>query len=309
MLERELARFSEFKTVSERLRFDKASKETMSRIFWAEMKGSIRRHEYMNLFFESGSTLVYVSDSFEKNMLRFGIPIDDDDWHVWTNNVLTLFQLLLYTDVDVERFPACAPNPKDRYGAIFPREWYSIEENYPSEPRDLYPKEVRAVEKMKEDLNKFGEKTLILATSSGWDLDNKLDDFKGPHVGSHANMLFKRALFTSGLPTVIFLAAEKLGEPFHKGNCFSVFGPDERLHDAIEDYPLALCVGYDKATRSATGRKLPKPERKQLNDPAQILEKLAYLGFNETYTNNANLNSKNMGAIIAGNQAFHKLIH
>jgi hypothetical protein len=301
-LERELKRMREFSIVGERVTIDKVSKETQSQVFWKTMMARIRRYGYKNLFFESGSTLAYVSEEFENFVLKN--DSEPGSWCVLTNNVLTLLQLLLYTDVDIRRFPPSAPDPEDKYGAIFPREWYPLEEWRPSKPRNLHPNEIDAVNNMKEKLCDFGEKTLFLATTSGWDLDHNLNNFRGPHVGSHPNMLFKRALFTTGRPVVIFLNAEKLGDPFEVGKCYPIFGPDEPLGKALEKYALALCVGYDQTMQSPTRRKLVAEVRKKRNDPNNIREILADLNFNVIYAETVG----DTGAIIAGNLPFQELL-
>lgn len=301
-LDRELRRLREFSIVGELVAIDKVSKETQSQVFWKIMMGRIRRHDYKNLFFESGSTLAYVSEAFENFVLK-----DDTkpgSWCVWTNNVLTLHQLLLYTDVDVRRFPPSAPDPEDKYGAIFPRKWKELIEPPPQEPRKLHKGEADAVEEMKENLNKFGKKTLFLATISGWDLDHELSDFRGPHVGTHPNMLFKHALFITKCPVVIFLNAEKLGDPFERGKCFPIFGPDEPLENALKKYPLALCVGYDQKMESPTRRMLDPAIRKERNNPNNIKEILIKLNFDVIYGEIIG----DTGAIISGNSAFQKLL-
>jgi hypothetical protein len=302
-LDRELKRMREFTIVSERIPIDKKTKEIQAQVFWETMMGPIRRYGYKNLFFESGSTLAYVSESFENFVLKNDKEVGN--WCVWTNNVFTLLQLLLYTDVNIRRFPQYAPDPEDKYGAIFPREWHSLIEPPPTNPRKLYQNETRAVQLMKDKICEFGEKTLILATTSGWDLVHEIEDFRGPHVGSHPNMLFKRALFTTELPVVIFLTAEKLGDPFEQGKCFPIFGTDELLVEAIKKYPLALCVGYEQTLESPTRRKdLSREDRQARNNPHKIMEQLIDLNFNEMYTNKV----EEAGAIIAGNSAFQKLL-
>jgi len=301
-LVRELMRMREFSTVGERVTIDRTSKEIQAQVFWETMMGPIRRCGYTNLFFESGSTLAYVSESFENFVLKN--DKETGSWCVWTNNVWTLLQLLLYTDVDIRRFPPFAPDPVDKYGAIFPREWHPLKERPPSKPRKLYQNETDAVKEMKEKIHQFGEKTFFLATTSGWDLDHELNDFRGPHVGSHPNMLFKRALFTIERPVVIFLTAEKLGDPFEQGKCFPIFGPDEPLGEALKKYPLALCVGYDQTMQSPTRRLLSPEVRRERNNPSNIMKIFIELNFNVIYTEKVG----KAGAIIAGNSAFQKLL-
>jgi hypothetical protein len=312
-LERELDRLREFSRPGERIVYDRISKKTLALEFWEVMQTRIRRYGYQNLFFESGSTLVYVSDQFERFVL--GNSEDMKFWHIWTNNVITLLQFLLYTEVDVSRFPPSAPDPKDKYYAILPRNWGGIYEKPPQKPRSLRNSkkslsETKAVADMRQELRKFGEKALILATASGWDLNHKRRHFHGPHVGTHPNFLFKRALFTTGQPVVIFLNAEKLGDPFKAGICYPIFGPDLPLNEALEKYPLAVCVGYDLGMKSPTrDEKLNsengKKERKERNKPKRICKILHMLGFKHDYAPEL---YRETGAIIAGNTRFKKLL-
>ena len=117
-------------------------------------------------------------------------------------------------------------------------------------------------------------------------------------------MLFKRALFTIGCPVVIFLTAEKLGDPFEPGKCFPIFGPDEPLGDALKEYPLALCVGYDQTLQSTTRRTLSPEDRKERNNPGNIRTILLDLNFDAIYAEKVG----EAGAIIAGNSAFKELL-
>jgi hypothetical protein len=302
-LKRELERLREFSIVGKRVAYDGISKNKQAEVFWDTMIGRVRRNGFMNLFFESGSSLAYVSEKFEELVLRNGG--ETEPWHIWTNNVLALFQLLLYTNVDVKRFPACAPNPQDSYGAIFPRHWGMLKQDLPKKPRNLFQNEAAAVEEMRAEFNNFGKQTLLLTTSSGWDLRDVSDDFSGPHVGSHPNMLFKRSLFTSGLPVVIFLTAEKLGDPFEIGCCYPVFGPDLPLREALEKYPIALCVGYDSDVTSPTRRGIDIKVRKKRNNPDWIFENLYRLNFDVVYTSRQ---LPGQGAVISGNEEFNKLL-
>ena len=91
--------------------------------------------------------------------------------------------------------------------------------------------------------------------------------------------MFKRALFTTEKPVVIFLTAEKLGDPFESGKCYPIFGPDEPMEIALEKYPMALCVGYDRSMESPTRRELDRDIREERNDPDYIKTVLLEMGF------------------------------
>jgi hypothetical protein len=300
-LTRDIAQLQKFSILGTRVALEAESKARMAITFWDEMKGRIRRQKYWNLFFESGSTLAFVSDRFERSTLS-----DDpkEPWRIRTNNVLTLLELLLYTNVNVHRFPDSAPDPEDKYGAIFPPDWRRIHEPTPPRPRMLYTGESAAVTDMRERLRSVGPKTLFLATASGWDTTHPRRQFRGPHVGSHPNMLFKRALFTTGLPVVIFLTAAKFGNPFVVGNCYPVFGPGCLLKDALSKYPIALCIGYDRKGYFTKRPRAVSRESASRNPLAKIRKTANDLGFEFVY---ADREDEFGGTIIRANAPFKKL--
>lgn len=94
-----------------------------------------------------------------------------------------------------------------------------------------------------------------------WDTTHKIEGFQGPHVGSHANMLFKRAIFSLEQPVVLFLTRHKTDPSFPEANfkshddirtekgiryCYPVFGEELTLKMALSEVPVALCIGYQK---------------------------------------------------------------
>jgi hypothetical protein len=303
----------------------------MAKAFWWNMQGRNRRNNYFNLFFESGSTTAFVSDEF----VRAVADVADDGmpcWHIRTNNILSLMHFDLHTSINTSRFPEGIPDPEDHYGAIFPNKWRQLLEPFPRRPRRFYAAESDAVKDMRKDFNQLssgrknappkgckayeindGPLHLVLATASGLDLDNPVKHFRGPHVGSHPNMLFKRAIFASKHPVVLFLSAEKLGNPFQIGKCYPVFGPDEPWEDAVKDYPLAICIGYEWPIRSKPTVGLPSEELERRNSQKYILDCLTKLGFRVPYFDggfppNYDAASRGTGAIMCANELFTKLI-
>jgi hypothetical protein len=152
-LKRELDQLRRFSTLGARVRLDVASKKAMARSFWTNMQGRLRRHKYLNLFFESGSTVAYLGDEFGRTVLQPGESTEQ--WHIRTNNVLSLVYFDLHTPIDAARFPAGVPDPDDKYGAIFPNEWRHLEEPPPARARGLHSgrrgkEEWQAVEAMRK---------------------------------------------------------------------------------------------------------------------------------------------------------------
>ena len=242
VLQQILNRIYAFSTLTDRLDKGPVLKRFLGDFFWDVMFGRIKRKRYFNLFFESGSTLAYVSEKFEQR-LESGLS-NETNWKITTNNALTLLQLLLHTRLNVT--PCPAGKPEDHYGAMFDEVLLRDPEAAPLKPRNLFPPESSAVKATVSTLNR-SEKTkkLFLATASGLDLENPEPHFRGPHVGSHPNMLFKRAIFQTGQPVVLFLNGWKITGADHQfklGHCFPVFGPDLSWKDAMQRYPVAICV-------------------------------------------------------------------
>jgi hypothetical protein len=243
-----------FQTTGSRLDTESGAKRAAAEMFWDSMMNQLAREGYLNLFLESGSSLAFVSEALEFRMGR------QQGWRISTNNALALLQLLLFADGETNRNPPIAPDPADPYGAIFTKKCLEAYEEPPVKPRPLYDKEVAAIEEVIGLLRSGGDKQIILGTASGWDTAHEIHEFRGPHVGSHANMLFKRAIFMTGQPVVLFLSRHKVDPEFREARfksrvggekleagmryCYPVFGQELSLADAMASVPVALCVGY-----------------------------------------------------------------
>lgn len=252
-LKRILESLYEFSTLTKRIEAESDAKQCMAQLFWEVMYGRIRRRGYRDIFFESGSTLAYVSEAFEEKARKTGSD-NESAWQISTNNALTLLQLLLHANMTTIPLPP-AP-PEDYYGAMFGHALLEEPQTQPSKPRKLYKCEKEAVDSTVELLKKNVKKRLFLATASGLDLTHDQPNFRGPHVGSHPNMLFKRAIFETNQPVILFFTEEKTEHSFEAGKCFPVFGPDRRWTTVMREYPLAICVGYHKEGKSEILEKL-----------------------------------------------------
>lgn len=222
-----------FSKLATRLNKESEIKRLMGRGFWEIMLGRFKREGYKNLFFESGSTLSFISHEFEK-IIRDSY--DNTDLKITTNNAMVLVQYLLHTHIDVIPKPAGAP--EDRYGAMLNDVLVRANENFPSFPRSLFPAEKAAVEKTNEKT-----KRIYLTTATGLDLENENLKFRGPHVGSHPNMLYKRAIFEIRQSKVLFLDISKFEKAFMIGQCFPVFNLDFKWQDVSKKCMLAICIG------------------------------------------------------------------
>jgi hypothetical protein len=253
-LMRIMERVISFKTTGSRIDTESRAKHSAAELFWDSMKNQLIRTQFKSIFLESGSSVAYVSESIEKDE-RVA-----QGWKIATNNALALLQLLLFTDGEVRRSPSVSPDPTDPYGAIFTKRCLDAYEEPPVKPRGLYRAEKDAIDEIVGLLKSGREKQVILASASGWDTTHRIAAFHGPHVGSHANMLFKRAIFMTGQPVILFLSRHKVDPRFPEARfkcrldeenvranthyCYPVFGKELPLARALKDTPVALCIGY-----------------------------------------------------------------
>lgn len=288
-----------FSTLTKRLDKEPEAKRMLGKAFWHVMFGRIKRHGYFNLFFESGSTLAYISHEFEQKLKQSegDRTSETNKWKITTNNAMTLLQFLLHTHIDVIPKPAGAP--EDYYGAMFDDVLLKNPEPPPQLPRCLFTTEQLAVDRTVKTLQHDREKRLYLSTASGLDMNHELADFRGPHVGSHPNMLFKRAIFQTDKPIVLFLSASKIQKKFEIGHCYPIFDRKRSWQQAFKDCKLAICVGYTSNEDEDSVDHL-RDKRKQLI--RQLEPTLS--GFDFNY---ANYEGEDGGAFIAANDAFTKI--
>lgn len=260
ILQEVIDRISKFDVLARRMNEQPTAKRMMAWLFWAHMQRRVRdwcqEHSRntklkrddrpMQVFFESGSTIVYLAKRFEEYIV--GCAGRHEDWRIRTNNIVCLLQFDLFTPNDARCYPDGKPDPEDKYGAIFPAPWGILERPPHSKPTGASDPEKRAVKAALASFNAEdgAPRTFVFAAASGWDTDHKYREFRGPHVGSYKNKLFKRVLFDAGSPVVIFIDAVKFGSPRGK-QCYSVFGSDPSLKGWLAKRPIALCIGWEAA--------------------------------------------------------------
>jgi len=329
-LKRIMDRLRQFDVLTERVLTFPNEKAMAAEVFWRTLKGPINRAGRRKLFFESGSTIAFVSEEFEHYVLSKRTV--GPEWKAWTNNVESLLQLELHTDVEVVAFPSDSPDPKDKYGAMFDKTFFEVDEPAPKKSRSLYrkkdylsqkPKKKRlpqlsersVVERTRNDLRTAISKDeggIVCVTASGlaFGLNGKRDKWQnGPHIGSHANMLFKRAAYTTGEPTVIFLHEDKIGENFQLGKCFPVFLADYSWDKFRKERPVALCVGYTVPSGKSTAGS-SKLDDNILKKKRSIKKLLKRLGFDSMLANKTKKLTSDkdyvVGAALFANEKFVK---
>ena len=164
-LKRVTDQIRQFETLGERVEENKMAKQAMARHFWFYMQSRIRvwkgnKQDGSNLFFESGSSLAYVGQEFETAVLdEAGVP---ESWHIRTNNIICLLQFDLNSVHDARCFPNGKPDPRDKYGAIFPKKWGALHREPPRFPRKLSLGEKRAIDEIQKAFSTDGP-TIVLA--------------------------------------------------------------------------------------------------------------------------------------------------
>lgn len=212
----------------------------------------------VDLFFESGSSIAYVAKELGKNIgtdFAAGRP----DVLLSTNNVLAYMNLWLTCRIPCSLFP-WGP-PEDHYGAIFGC-LDNLREPIPQfPPEPLSPPMREAITTLTEGQYspaKWGLKgyrgrpALLIGALSGLQLSNQCStnpanaDIRccmGPHVGSFKNKLFKRFMYGTGLPLMIFMTADKIDNVIEAGRCHFVLDEEFTWDSFRQDIPVAFCVG------------------------------------------------------------------
>lgn len=163
-----------------------------------------------------------------------------NEWKIRTNNILTYLDFVLSVPVRTKLVPYGPPEKK--YGATFGEITELSEAAPPTKNEPLTREEEDVVTTMADVLKSGGERVLLLAAASGIELSED-SGFRGPHIGSYYNKLFKRAILTTGLPVVLFVDESKVPAEFLVGKCHAVCGPDMEFEDVCKSVPLAFCVG------------------------------------------------------------------
>ena len=254
-----------FGSLDKRLAREPELKQRACEFFWKEYGATICDHN-LNLFFESGSTIAFLADAIGEQIAG--------RHKVSSNNVLAHLLLWLVNRGICEMFPNTTPDPEDQFGATFGEHIDGLydERSLPGKPpepdyrgKPLDDQEEKAIKKLLEEAaapNNWEGKTLLLGAISGiqmsespkikWGKDTEpTDELKGNvemcsgfHVGSYKNKLFKRFMYETQLPLMIFLDESKIDCEIEVGRCHFIFDREEFTWETfIRSYPLAFCVG------------------------------------------------------------------
>ena len=260
-----IASLGMFGSLDERLAREPELKERAAAFFWEQYGTAIYERD-INLFFESGSTIAFLADAVGKKIAG--------RHRVSSNNVLAHLLLWMVHRGSCEMFPNTTPDPTDKFGATFGAHIDRLYEqkslnNMPPEPdytgRPLDDQERQAISKTMDEAaapNHWAGKTLLLGATSGiqmggspklvWgkgtrakeELRQKVNMCRGFHVGSYKNKMFKRFMYETRLPLMVFLDESKINSKIQVGRCHFIFDRKQYTWEKfMRTYPVGFCVG------------------------------------------------------------------
>ncbi len=234
-------RLTNYNLLTKRCTTNEDSKIGMAYYFIQHYMADILDSGIRDLFFESGSTIAYVSSQFLSKWSNTATGQTYlNEWNVRTNNILTYLQAVLTKNIKISLHPYGPP--EKRYGATFGK--IASLPRYPAPgPEKLPPLAEKTVDEVASSLIADGRAPLFLATASGLDLDgyNPL----GPHVGDYYNTLFKLAIFRTKRPVILFFDQTKLAETYNEEHCYSICKYIDNWTTICSSYPLAICIGTE----------------------------------------------------------------
>jgi Domain of unknown function (DUF4062) len=262
-----------FEKLYDRLEHEKEKKRAAAKYF-VECYMDYIRDKKVSLFFESGSTICFVVNEMS-SALKEHVKLAEDgsaSIQISTNNVLAYLLLWLNARIPCTTFP-WSPPVETTYGAAYGRlkDLADLSPDYSLPPLDENARrEIKRLLETLFTLSTMRKPTLLLGAASGLQLaseptlhfeDEQLDQSTkdalaqhlrqcfGPHVGSYHNKVFKRFMYETGLPLVIFMTSEKINAPIEVGKCHFILDREYTWQQFAKDYPVAFCVGCSTAEK------------------------------------------------------------
>jgi hypothetical protein len=266
-----------FEGLEPKLSIAKEKKQIMAHAF-AQLHGDDIT-KYKEIFLESGSTVAEIARELSSTLPKTAGLHGKNTPRVMTNNALAYLYLWLCAGVMCEPAPEGPPDP--RYGGMYgPLTGRSRKPDYKAPLSEYDPGGKNIVETMSLQLfgNTDKKKSLILAAASGLQLSNEINavfpieegqmksrmperqytdpailnqlqnNCRGFHVGSYENHLFKRVLYSSEIPMIVFIHDSKIDCPIEVGRCHFMFDSDMPWDTFLKDRPLSIWVACDKST-------------------------------------------------------------
>jgi hypothetical protein len=270
-----IGHLGQFKFVDPRLSVARDKKQALASAFRQLHRTDVRAR-WKKIFFESGSTVAYVAKE-----IAVELPKKRDDHKIVTNNSLAYLFLWLCSGVLCHPEPDGPPDAKygGMFGALMDRDRapdYTLPplEKYDSEGEEL----VRHMSTSIFGNPENSQNSILLAAASGLQLSEdfifrdaegepyvgdpeilqQLSRCRGIHGGSYQNRLFKRCMYLSQIPTIVFMHDDKIDCPIRVGICHFLFDDGYTWSQFIEHYPLSVWVACNPHTVRDIERKLKR---------------------------------------------------
>jgi len=262
-----VAELRSFKKLYSRCSDQPEKKYGLSR-FFAEQYLDLIRSNKVSLFFESGSTVAFLAKELSV-FLSGEVTITDSgapSIQMSTNNVLAYLLLWLKARIPCTMFP-WSPPVETTYGAAYgglEKKLAALSPDYRQPPLNLTSRqEIERLLAAPYTLTAMKRPTLLLGAASGLQLSGnqhlrfphdlpearkeelraQLSQCFGPHVGSYHNKVFKRFMYATRLPLMIFLTGDKIDCPIEVGKCHFILDSELTWQKFYAEYPVAFCVG------------------------------------------------------------------
>lgn len=251
-----ILKINEYTALSDRYVQNDALKRAMGRFFWENFSAEIIDANIRNVFFESGSTIAYLSGEFRNYLQRADGRKHLHEWKLTTNNIITYLQFVLFASLHIDLRPDGPP--EEIYGASFGDIAEIGRYRKPTSAVDQYQQlslsDRNIVDRTVASLVPQDHASLFLCTSSGLELREDAP-FLGLHVGSFHNKLFKQAILGTSVPIVYFLDASKISAVSQRGNfhlnkCYPVCDSRNEWDYARTKQPIAFCIGFESESDS-----------------------------------------------------------
>lgn len=240
-------------------------KKELAKYFREQYMDRIISHK-VSLFFESGSTVAYVTRDLAQTLSRV-VKIKEKgrpNIQISTNNVLSYLQLWLTARIPCTTFP-WSPPTEDTYGALYGG-LEKIESRGPDYINILDEDGRKEISRFMETpftLTTMPRPSLLLCATSGLQIseehklkfqeglhESTMNELRkqvgkcfGPHIGSYRNKIFKRFLYETKLPIMIFITDDKIDCEIEVGKCHFVLDHDLPWKQFCSEHPIAFCVG------------------------------------------------------------------
>jgi hypothetical protein len=275
-------------------------KQGAANYFWDRYFSKLYQPSIKNIYFESGSSIAYVSESFidyvKNNSESFYGQDIEQRIAIHTNNLFTYLNFILldkpWRQIKIEINPQGIFS--DDYGGTYGKLNFAVPKSAPLKNERIRERldsatQIIVDQVVKEFNDVFDNSSLILMTASGIDTRpyDVLTPYPGPHVGSYPNMLLKRCLLSVNAPKVIFLDPKKWNFDFKYGNCHPVCDASYSWDYVIHNTPLAIALAANSREEQGV-----------------ISKQLVAQGFNNLELEEAKAGSTGPWSIIASNDKF-----